>query len=264
MSNSTHGAVTMTPHSSGTRWTLYHGDALSILPLLAAQDVRIDAVITDPPYSSGGAFRADKSADPRKKYLRGDSEQVAYLPTFSGDNRDQRALTLWLSWVLSECMALANPGAALCCFTDWRQVAVTVDALQVGGWLYRGLLPWVKPNARPNGGRFRQSAEFIAWASAGPFRSTGDCLQGYHTASPPHGREHVTEKPHGVLDWLVGIAEPEGLILDPFGGSGSTGEAALSSGRSVIVIEREAAYCDIIARRLEQAETDGTQSKLFG
>ncbi len=43
---------------------LWHGDALEVLPT-----VRMDALITDPPYSSGGAFRGDRDKDTGKKYL---------------------------------------------------------------------------------------------------------------------------------------------------------------------------------------------------
>ena len=253
----------MKPYAQGKRWSLYSGDVLGVLPYLRSEGLRIDALITDPPYSSGGAFRSDRSVDPRKKYLRQDSKQAEWLPTFSGDSRDQRSQTLWLSWVLSEGIALANPGAAICCFTDWRQIATTIDAIQVGGWVYRGLNPWVKKSARPSKGRFSASAEYVVWGSAGPFRSDGPCLAGYCFASPPSNRDHMTEKPADVMEWLVEICEPGGVILDPFAGSGSTGQAAIRSGRSVVLIEREPAYCDIIARRMEQAENDGQQLTLY-
>ena len=49
---------------------------------------------------------------------------------------------------------------------------------------------------------------------------------------------------------LVRCVEPGGLILDPFAGSGSTGVAALITGRRFIGIEREAAYAAIARQRL--------------
>ena len=52
---------------------------------------------------------------------------------------------------------------------------------------------------------------------------------------------------------LVRCVEPGGLILDPFAGSGSTGVAALMTGRRFIGIEREAAYVEIARRRLADA-----------
>lgn len=46
--------------------SLYHGDALRVLTTLPAASV--DAVLTDPPYSSGGVTMGARQADPAKKY----------------------------------------------------------------------------------------------------------------------------------------------------------------------------------------------------
>ena len=43
-------------------WTLYEGDCLEIMRQMERESV--DAVITDPPYSSGGMFRGDKAKPP--------------------------------------------------------------------------------------------------------------------------------------------------------------------------------------------------------
>ena len=66
------------------------------------------------------------------------------------------------------------------------------------------------------------------------------------------------------MDWLLGIVPREGVVLDPFCGSGSTGVSALASGRSFIGIEVDATNADVAAGRLAQAEADGVQSTLFG
>lgn len=69
--------------------TLYNADALAVLPQLSG----LDALLTDPPYSSGGQFRSDRMQDTRTKYVQTGSSSRA-LPDFSGDNRDQRARIL--------------------------------------------------------------------------------------------------------------------------------------------------------------------------
>lgn len=65
---------------------------------------------------------------------------------------------------------------------------------------------------------------------------------------------HPTAKPVELMEWLVKSYTGEGqTVLDPFMGSGSTGVAALKSGRRFIGVEREEKWFDIACRRIEQA-----------
>ena len=66
--------------------------------------------------------------------------------------------------------------------------------------------------------------------------------------------KHPTVKPVDLMQWLVRLVTPPGgTILDPFSGSGSTGEAAWREGFRAILIEREAEYQADIARRMALA-----------
>lgn len=65
-------------------------------------------------------------------------------------------------------------------------------------------------------------------------------------------RLHPTEKPVALLQYLIALYSKEGdIVLDGFGGSGSTGEAALSLHRDAIIIERETEFFEKLAKRLE-------------
>ncbi|MFC2252474.1 site-specific DNA-methyltransferase [Labrys portucalensis] len=69
------------------------------------------------------------------------------------------------------------------------------------------------------------------------------------------GSKHPTVKPIDLMQWLCRlITPPGGVVLDPFAGTGTTGEAAFREGFSAVLIEREAEYCDDIARRMVLAE----------
>lgn len=237
--------------------TLYLADCLEVLPELSGAD----AVVTDPPYSSGGQFRGDRAQDTRVKYVQSDSGNKA-LPEFSGDTRDQRAFHFWSALWSSAALRAANPGAIGCFFTDWRQLPISTDYLQAGGWIWRGIVPWVKNSARPQMGRFTAHAEYVVWGSNGPLpteRGVG-CLPGFYQYGAPQDREHVTQKPEDLMRDILRIAPAGALVLDPFMGSGTTGVAAMQNGQRFIGIELHREYFDIACRRIEDAQR---QERLF-
>jgi len=62
---------------------------------------------------------------------------------------------------------------------------------------------------------------------------------------------HPTVKPWRVMEWLIKcVTPPGGKVLDPFGGSGTTGIAALKNGFEVTLIEKTPEYREIIEGRL--------------
>lgn len=69
---------------------------------------------------------------------------------------------------------------------------------------------------------------------------------------------HPTVKPIALMRWLCRlVTPPNGLILDPFAGSGSTGCAAIAEGFRFIGIEKEAEYAEIARARIEAASDQG-------
>lgn len=64
-------------------------------------------------------------------------------------------------------------------------------------------------------------------------------------------RAHPTVKPTGLMEWLIRLVTPVGgVVLDPFGGTGSTGAAARSQGFDCILMEADENYCRDIRARL--------------
>lgn len=68
------------------------------------------------------------------------------------------------------------------------------------------------------------------------------------------GSKHPTVKPVDLMQWLVRLVTPKGgLVLDPFAGTGTTGEACIREGMRCILMEREEAYQADIRRRIDLA-----------
>jgi site-specific DNA-methyltransferase (adenine-specific) len=180
------------------RWAVVEADSLAVLAQLPAGAV--DAVFTDPPYSSGGQFRGDRMIGTRAKYVSNDSISGNELPEFSGDNRDQRAFGYWCALWIGELARVCVPGAVLAAFTDWRQLPTMTDALQAGGFVWRGIVPWVKQSYRPTMNRFGNQCEYVVWGTNGPRAlEGGPPLPGFYEANPPRDREHITQKPIEVM-----------------------------------------------------------------
>jgi len=231
---------------------IYHGDCREILP-----HVRGDAVVTDPPYSSGGMYRSDRAAPTNAKYQISHETRRTYA-AFAGDNRDQRPFEKWVDSWSALALRCVGDGGGIGVFIDWRNVACIVDAIQMGGWVYRGLTPWHKgADLRPNKGWFRRNVEFIVWGSAGPLvtgpTAEGECWDGMFVARVNDGdKQHQTGKPVALMRQMLTVRPEWDTYIDPFMGSGTTLVAAKLEGRKAIGIEIEERYCEIAAKRLAQ------------
>ncbi len=236
-------------------WALVHGEAFATLRELPSACV--DAVITDPPYSSGGFTRGDRSDPTSNKYVQTGTKIVR--PDFAGDNRDQHAFLTWCALWMSECLRVAKPGSPICVFSDWRQLPSVTDAIQVAGFIWRGLLVWDKTEAvRPCLGRFSSQCEYVVWGSAGPMPERADIGVLHGVIREPVDRSdkhHIAGKPTAVMKAIARICPNGGVILDPFAGSGTTGVGALTIGRRFIGFELIEEYAGVARDRLAATVT---------
>lgn len=75
------------------------------------------------------------------------------------------------------------------------------------------------------------------------------------------GSKHPTVKPISLMKHLVAlVTPPNGTVLDPFAGSGTTGVAALATGRDAILIEQSAEYVLDIRERIAFYAGEGRHS----
>jgi site-specific DNA-methyltransferase (adenine-specific) len=242
--------------------TLYCGDCLEILPKLAAGS--IDAVVTDPPYSSGGQFRGDRANSTASKYLGSyNSTTAGDLPEVIGDSRDSMGWAFWSTLWMTRCKAICNPGAYAAVFTDWRQLPNCTNVIQAAGFVWRGVGVWDKGGSvRPMSGRFAHQSEYFVWGTNGPIgwdysKPSAPGVFRENVVASKH-RNHQTEKPVSVLESMLSVMGT--TVLDPFMGSGTTGVACVKTGRKFIGIELDPAYCEIAKQRIEKALSERGQA----
>ncbi len=232
--------------------TLYLGDSFEILPTLAD----VDAVITDPPYASGGMYRADRVAPPSSKYVQGGTKRD--YRTFAHDAKDQRSWTLWCTAWLSRLPV--REGAYIMSFIDWRQLPALTDALQWAGHIWRGIAPWDKGlgSRAPHKGYLRHQAEYLVWGSAGPLPAAehGPFPGVYRHIVRQSEKWHMTGKPPALMQELARIVQPGRDIADPFMGSGTTGVGAIREGRRFVGIEIDPAHFRVACERIEAAHRE--------
>lgn len=234
------------------RVTLYNADALDVLSTL--EPATVDALVTDPPYSSGGFTRSDKNADPSDKYVQHGSQKI--WRSFSGDNRDALSFAYWCDLWLRLCCGTMKHGAYSLVFSDWRQLPLVTNVIQSAGLVWRGLIPWDKTEGSraPHKGYFRHQCEYVVWSTLGP------CPIATHDGPYPGcfrhpvrrtDKHHLTGKPTALMFDLMRCVTPGGAVLDPFAGSGTTGVAAVRKGLRFIGIERDEHYFGVMRDRIE-------------
>ena len=71
----------MPEHCGGDRWSILHGDSLQIIRQFEPNS--FDAIITDPPYASGGSSQTTKNRSTNEKYSSMSKDKA--LPDFDSD-----------------------------------------------------------------------------------------------------------------------------------------------------------------------------------
>ena len=225
--------------------TLYLGDCLEILPTLSG----VDAVIADPPYSSGA--RTMTSIRGRGGMTRG--EQWANDP-LANDQMTSIGFIWLMRAVAGDCASLLPMGGSFLCFIDWRQYPQLYGAIETVNLRVQTMIVWDKV-AFGMGNGFRNQHELLVHASRGVptihDRSVGNVISCKRISS---SEDHPTEKPTEVYAQIIPVVTELGqTILDPFMGSGTTGVACVNLGRKFIGIEIEERYFSIACRRIEEA-----------
>ena len=207
----------MTLYYQDEHVTLHHGDAREVPEWLAA-----DALVTDPPY--GIDYQSGSRREKLAASILGDKDTAVRDDIL--DRWGDRPALIFGTW------RIPRPNG-----TRALLVWDTKGALGMGDLS----IPW-KPSHQEvyvlgQGFTGRRSTDVLTYA---PVQSMSR-----------GGRVHPHQKPIPLMRDLIAKC-PAGVIADPFAGSGSTLVAAKLLGREAVGVELDEAYCEVIAKRLDQ------------
>lgn len=208
------------------------GDCFKVMPTLA--DNSVDCVITDPPYSEKTHKGARTSID----------KTLVTFDSFSPHD---------LRVILTECGRVCRRWVVAT--IDWRHM-LDLEEKPPPGLKFIRFGVWIKPNGAP---QFTGDRPGTGWEALCFMHKDGVKLRwnggGFPAVIIENKMNHLhpTGKPTKLLSWLVKMfTDKAETILDPFMGGGSTGVAAIQSGRRFIGIEKDKKYFAEAKRRIER------------
>lgn len=197
-----------------------------------------DLLLTDPPYNV-----AYEGSTPDRL-------------TIANDDLAEPEYRRFLAGALAAALSHLRPGGA---FYVWRADTHGLTVRQAAadaGLAVRQCLVWVKP-ALVLGRQdyhWRHEPCLYGWRDGAAHTWLADRSQTtvLEFDKPAKNADHPTMKPVGLFAYLVGNSCPrDGLVLDPFGGSGTTLVAAEQAGRAAALLELDPRYCDVVLKRYE-------------
>ena len=217
------------------------GDSTSIDAVEKLMDgKKADSVITDPPYNqeTDGGFRGNIG-----KSLKKQSSEIEHMCDF-----DPTTMLPILPLVHNK----GKMNATIFCNKDL--VPDYLSWAREAGYSFN-ILVWKKPNAIPLGGSYMPDIEYcLVFRRSGKFNTKVEGVS--YSKVLVHSREtglHPTMKPVDMLENQIKIVSDRGdVILDLFGGSGSTLIACEKTSRHCRMMELDPKYCDVIIKRWQE------------
>jgi len=238
------------------RHRLVCGDALDADSYTAAlTDGKADAVFTDPPYNV-----------PVDGHVCGlGAVKHAEFAMASGEMSEAEFAT-FLASVCERLVAASQSGSIHFICMDWRHIEALLSAGRRHYAELKNLCVWSKETGGM-GSLYRSQHELVAVFKAGKAKHVNNVKLGKHGRNRTNVwaypgvlsrradlKLHPTVKPIAlVADAIRDVTRHGDLVLDPFGGSGTTLLAAEETGRLAALIEIDPSYVDLIVRRFEEA-----------
>lgn len=232
-------------------YEIYLGNAYTMYKELLQNNMKVNHIITDPPYNISQDNNFFTMKNPRKGVDFGEWDKDFDL----------------YNWI-SDYSNLLDKNGSMIIFCSYRFISHIIDKLESSGLIVKDVIIWKKSNPMPRNidRRYVQDTEFAVWAvnknAKWIFNKPTDksYLRSCYETPTVSGKEktnHPTQKSLKLMENIIKVHTNENdIILDPFMGSGSTGVASIKNNRKFVGIELDKEYFNIANDRLEKTKCD--------
>jgi DNA modification methylase len=225
------------------------GDSTSIEAfdqLMAGE--RADMIFTDPPYGmsyGGGRAAGDHALDKKTGGVKIKSHGMILNDDLQGED----LIALVRDAIATSTASMKEGGALYACFT-WRTYAEFEAGLESCGHKVKACIVWDKKSIGLGNSNYRPQHEFIFYCGGQWYGDKSESDVWYLSRGNTGAYVHPTQKPVELIERAIDNSSKRGdLIIDCFGGSGSTLVACEKTGRQARLMELDPKYCDVIVKR---------------
>lgn len=208
-----------------------------------------DMMVTDPPYNVSYEGKTKE-----KLKIQNDSMSSEQFYNFLFD------------FYSESCQVIKKGGAAYIWHAS-SEIVNFAKAFADAGFEYKQYLIWVKNSIVLGRQDYQWKHEpcLYGWRSGGSHKWYADRKQStvINFDKPARNGEHPTMKPVGLFGYQIGnSSKTDDIVIDPFGGSGTTMVACEQMGRRARLVEYDPKYCQVIIDRMKKLNPDISIEKL--
>ena len=212
---------------------------------------KADMIFTDPPY--GMSYGGGRAQGDNVKFKNRSGGIKAHGMILGDDKTGDDLIQLIRDALLSAVTTSKEGSSAYVCF-PWRTYTEFEAAMLECGLKASACIVWDKKSIGLGQANYRPQHEFIFYCKGGAWY--GDKAQSdvwYMSRGATGQYVHPTQKPVELIEKAINNSSKAGdIVIDCFGGSGSTMIAAEKIGRHSRLMELDPKYCDVIVKRWEE------------
>jgi modification methylase len=227
-------------------YKLYQGDCLKVMDKLIKEGVKVDLIITSPPYNIGKMH---------SNHLQ--------FGTYSGNDMPENEYQKWQIEFLEKCFEILSEDGSL--FYNHKIRIKDGRGIHPFQWVgqskftFKQEITWdMGKSANSDKIRFFPYSERIYWLTKSPKTKlfNKNSLSDVWRCVPTHNRKeigHIAVMPFEICENILQAFPKEIIVFDPFMGSGTTGVACVNTNRKFIGIELDENYFKTAENRIAEA-----------